>query len=897
MRRFTSTALVTYLLTGLNNIQRNDVAVLHGGGRHNASGISDLAGQLPNGVTLRPLDECPVKTTGNVSCADLVVPERRDVPGSRSITVRVAVLHSSDEGRKPDPYVFLMGGQGQGYSVLDQLAELPGLLERDVITLEQRGTELAKPFFGCPSVESGLNGIDQNLVSQPSSADPTQIKLCQAEIEKDGIDKDGYDTAASADDLWDLKQLLGIDQWNLYGVSYGGRTAESFLRKHPDAARSLILDSIQVTGIPILFGYGRLKKLDTFFSTCAAAAGCSQFGDLKGAFERTVARLAPSPVPVLVAGQPQNLTARAYTRLVTWILYTMPETAVRELPAAIVTADKDEDYAPLLALEGRYADVLPSPPPQPGDYPSALGFHIAQQTQMCCAEEYPPIAWSGSNITLPFPDGWAPAVRKAQELEQQAQAEVCRQWDFKPSDPGQGQLPPVNHVPTLIVHGAHDTIAPSEDDELLARSYPNSTRVVFPWTGHAIIERRQGCFFPMLRSFLESPTTPVNTSCAAQIQEPDWLPSSRQVNQSESYLPMMQNVAANEVKDFGFPGRTVYVNLHQANISGTVAVGLADPATGRQLTGREPSRMASMTKTYTAAAVLRLMEAGKVDLSSGAAQYLTNETQHLLWSGGYNPRNITMRQLLQHTSGLPDFNDDAYKQQVVKDPQHQWTRREQIKWALDHSRPTGAPGEVFAYSDTGYVLLGEIIEQVSGLSQAPAYRTLLGFDRVGLRHTWFETLEPAPTDLPERAHQFAGSVDATNFNPSFDLFGGGGLVSTVEDEAAFLRALFTGQVFEHANTLSTMLAVPVTNLEPANGLGSGYAIGIYSVVADNQTCWGHAGFWGTSFVHCPSLDVTFAADRYQSIDPSTDYDTLEILTTALRINRLALHPATPLSPN
>lgn len=897
MRQVLSAALVACLLTGHGGIQGTEAAALQGGSESNSTvrGISKLIGQLPNGATLRPLDECPVKTIGNVSCADLVVPERRDVHGSQNITVRVAVLHAPDEGRRPDPYVHLMGGQGQGFSLLNELSLLPHLIQRDVITLEQRGSQLARPFFGCPSVEGGLNGIDQNLISEPSSADPAEIKRCEVEIEKAGIDKNGYDTAASADDLWDLKQLLGIDQWNIYGLSYGGRTAESFLRRHPDATRSLVLDSIEVTGIPFIFGYARLNKIDDFFFRCAAAPGCSQFSNLRDHFERTVTRLELNPVPVLVAGQAQNLTARAYIRVITRILYIMPESAVRELPAAIVTADREEDYTPLLALDGRYSDVTPFPPSQPGDYPFALGLHIAQEIEVICAEEYPPLAWRGGNISIPFPAGWASAVRRVQIAEQQAQAEVCRQWDFKPSDPGQGQLPPRNEVHSLIVHGEHDTIAPSEDDRLLARSFPRSTRVVFPWTGHAIIQRRQGCFFSMLRAFLESPDKPVNSSCAA-IQEPEWLPSSRQVNQSESYLPVMRTVAANQVKDFGFPGCTVHINLKQANISGTVAVGFADPAIRRKLTGREPSRIASMTKTYTAAAVLRLMEAGKIDLLGVAAQYLTNETQRLLYSGGYNPFNITIRQLLQHTSGLPDFNDDAYKQYVVNNPQYQWTRREQVQWALNHSEPIGTPGEVFAYSDTGYVLLGEIIEQVSGLCQAPAYRTLLGFKRLGLQHTWFETLEPAPTGLPRRAHQFAGSIDATDFNPSFDLFGGGGLVSTVEDEAAFLRALMTGHVFDKPDTLETMLTVPSTKLQPENGLGASYAMGIYRVQASGDTCWGHAGFWGTSFIHCPSANVTLASDRYQAVDPATDYDPSEILMTALRINRLALHPATPLNP-
>ena len=63
-----------------------------------------------------------------------------------------------------------------------------------------------------------------------------------------------------------------------------------------------------------------------------------------------------------------------------------------------------------------------------------------------------------------------------------------------------------------------------------------------------------------------------------------------------------------------------------------------------------------------------------------------------------------------------------------------------------------------------------------------------------IRHTWFESLELAPTDLLARAHEFFGSVDATDFEPSFDLWGGGGLASTAEGEARFLRDPMTGLV-------------------------------------------------------------------------------------------------------
>lgn len=292
-----------------------------------------------------------------------------------------------------------------------------------------------------------------------------------------------------------------------------------------------------------------------------------------------------------------------------------------------------------------------------------------------------------------------------------------------------------------------------------------------------------------------------------------------------------------------------------------------------------------MTKTYTSAAILRLYEESKLRLHDGISQYLTNATRSLLESSGYNTSAIRVQHLLYHISGLPDFNNDAYKQEVVLHPQRRWTRDEQIEWALNSSKPVGKPGEVFEYSDTGYVVLGEIIETVSQLPQARAYRDLLGFEHLSIRNTWFETLEPAPTGLPPRAHQFSNDIDTTNFDPSFDLYGGGGLVSTVSDAARFLRLLFRGSVFRKADTLQTMLTIPDSNAE------AGYAMGIEEVRVENTVCWGHSGFWGTAFIHCPDFDVTVAQDRHQAIAPPLDYDPAELFAAALNICRLAKHPA------
>jgi D-alanyl-D-alanine carboxypeptidase len=91
---------------------------------------------------------------------------------------------------------------------------------------------------------------------------------------------------------------------------------------------------------------------------------------------------------------------------------------------------------------------------------------------------------------------------------------------------------------------------------------------------------------------------------------------------------------------------------------------------------------------------------------------------------------------------------------------------------------------------------------------AAAYRALLSFDRIGLDHTYLETLEPTPAQAKMRGRQYLGTTDTAGFDPSFDLYGGGGLVSTVDDLARFYRALLGGHVFKKAATLRTMLGKP-----------------------------------------------------------------------------------------
>ena len=167
-----------------------------------------------------------------------------------------------------------------------------------------------------------------------------------------------------------------------------------------------------------------------------------------------------------------------------------------------------------------------------------------------------------------------------------------------------------------------------------------------------------------------------------------------------------------------------------------------------------------MTKTFVAAAVLRLVEEGKVKLDAPITEYVSPESLAVLRTDKYDLDHITVRQLLQHTSGLYDYaTDDAYDQANVSDPAHRWTRLEQLQFAVDHGHPLAPPGKRFSYADTNYILLGEIIERATGTSLPAAVRELLHLDRLGLDHTYWEILEPTPPGTP--AAPTSTSTDTT----------------------------------------------------------------------------------------------------------------------------------------
>ena len=318
------------------------------------------------------------------------------------------------------------------------------------------------------------------------------------------------------------------------------------------------------------------------------------------------------------------------------------------------------------------------------------------------------------------------------------------------------------------------------------------------------------------------------------------------------------------------------------------ASGPKDARSQQPLLPDQPFRIASITKVFVAATVFRLVEEHRLRLFDPIAPHLSAATTASLRAGGYHPEQITAQQLLSHTSGLYDYaSDPAFAAAILASPHKRWTRAEEINFAMTHGRPMGKPGERYAYSDTGYLILGESIENVTRQSLPHAVREQLNLMRLGLQSTYFESMEETPPGALPLAHQYLGATDTSGFDPSFDLYGGGGLISTTADLDRFFRALLQGRIFKHRSTLAAALMTVNAQHDVRDHL---HANLLTTWHLGKRVCWAHLGFWGSEALYCPDADVavSFTLNQADPRNPAAMAELANALASVIEAQELDL---------
>jgi len=308
-------------------------------------------------------------------------------------------------------------------------------------------------------------------------------------------------------------------------------------------------------------------------------------------------------------------------------------------------------------------------------------------------------------------------------------------------------------------------------------------------------------------------------------------------------------------------GLMMHIEAPDQGISQSFSTGVSKQGTKTTLEKDQPVSIASTTKTYTSSSILRLIEEGEMTLDQPIGKLLSKKTRKLLKKDGYNLKKIQLKHLMTHTSGIEDYIDDAYMESLQTDPKHRWTRDEQIARTVTIGSKLGEPGEQFSYADVNFLLLTEIIEEATNKPFYTAMRELLRYEENGLSQTWFQTLESSPAMAKPAAHQYFGEMglDSYELDPSFDLYGAGGIMATTEDMARFFHALFNGKVIRNPKVFD-LIYTPATI---ASGEDLHYHLGLSSSEVKGQQAFGHGGFWGTVVLHFPDLNATISVSVNQ----------------------------------
>ncbi|MGW7519846.1 serine hydrolase domain-containing protein [Streptomyces sp. NPDC054796] len=245
-------------------------------------------------------------------------------------------------------------------------------------------------------------------------------------------------------------------------------------------------------------------------------------------------------------------------------------------------------------------------------------------------------------------------------------------------------------------------------------------------------------------------------------------------------------------------------------------------------------RIGSMTKTFVATVVLQLVGERRIALDAPVERYLPGVVR----GHGNDGRKITVRQLLQHTSGLPDILDHLNPLKVLEDPFAHYDTRDLVNIALAHP-PAFKPGTDWSYSSTGYLLAGMIIESVTGHSYGDEIRRRV-IEPLDLRETYVPgdaTSIPGPNPRGyARPDAEAPPVDITAFNPSV-ANAGGEMISSGGDVNRFLDALVRGKLLRQGQLREMMRTRPTGNPD-----GRAYGLGLESrPLPCGGRYWGHTG--------------------------------------------------------
>ncbi|GJL91430.1 alpha/beta fold hydrolase [Hyphococcus sp.] len=474
---------------------------------------------------------CPFKgaveyTPGEISCGRLEVPENREKSRSRMIEIAFTKIHAKkpddwneeEDGewsKREDPIIYLTGGPGvkaQGY--VARLKDHGVRNTRDLFILEQRGIGWSGDY--CPDYSLFDPSVANTPVWEDYQRAPLEaMESCFAKAKAARVDLSGYSSVENARDVKALRQALGYEQWNVWGISYGSILGQAYLKEDPEGIRAAVIDAIvplqqDVTFHHIARYYDRV--LTMIEDACKADKACAgNFPDLIANYKNAIKAVAAAPIEIDAIDEELFPSGKAY------IYHDL----IGAAPFSLFYEQKN--------------------------YPAMPAF-IAALTRMVEEKNYdalriitaggsPAVDISqGMYDAIACNDGWHPGIKKSFEEDgldhpvlsmifgdpalADEQAQICRRYGAI-ARPAEDYLAVETDIRTLIVEGAMDPITPPPLAKTILPGFSNGTYVEFAFAGHGPT-RSVECAGEFLTKFYDDPNGELDMTCPESMEAPDF---------------------------------------------------------------------------------------------------------------------------------------------------------------------------------------------------------------------------------------------------------------------------------------------------------------------------------------------------------------------------------------
>jgi pimeloyl-ACP methyl ester carboxylesterase len=456
---------------------------------------------------------CVVGAPAGAVCQTIAVPENHSKPTGKMIDLEVMVLPATGTAKKGLPMIVLPDVGGQGTVVASEYARLAIRKTNDIVMVDQRGTTPGKPNLSCQAADEAdvLNFFTADPLEAELAKTNKEVKKCFDGYRAAGIDIDSYNSSESANDMPFVVKAIGAETANFYGAGVGGRVVLQTMRAHPKVVNSAILDSVEPASSPSWFTpsdrlAAATEGLEAFYKACASQPGCAASrGDLKAKVAAIREKLTKTPlsVPVTLPQGPATVKINGNDAVALLLQLTVDVATLPLAPTAVDVLSAGDTATLTQLLNQQFAPV-------PGAPANALPPQSSLFTGQLCAD-------SGyREPTAADKAAMAPSSLVASTLGLLA-APQCLAANVK-ALPASFRAPVNSSIPTLLLTGALNPIAPPSLSRNVAKTLKNATLVSFPDQSRYVM-LPSACAQKIVASFLSAPSK-VDQSCAAKLTGP-----------------------------------------------------------------------------------------------------------------------------------------------------------------------------------------------------------------------------------------------------------------------------------------------------------------------------------------------------------------------------------------